>query len=242
MSYLAVFLIVGALIFVHELGHFAAGRLAGIPISRVSLGVGRALWLFRHGGTEYRVSIIPLGGYVLPELHDRGKSFLATPVRARMWFTLGGPLANVVLAAFLFSIESVATDGWSFENAVIEPLFGVAYALTLILGALPSAFSGDAEVAGLLGVVAQGGALIDGNAILALRFAIVMSLNLAILNMLPMPPLDGGKCILYGLESLHAGASRLHVPLNLAGLAVLLGFIGYTTVADLLKILQAFVA
>jgi len=242
VSYLAVFLIVGALIFVHELGHFLAARWVGIPISRFSLGMGPALWSRRIGGTEYRISWIPLAGYVLPDVTGGGRSFLEAPLRARTIFALGGSAANVAFALVLFSIESLATDGFSLHSAVVQPFQGVLYAILMLLSALPVAFSSQSEVAGLLGVVAQGGAFIDGNVILALRFAIVMSLNLAVLNLLPIPPLDGGKCVLYALEWLHQGARRLQVPLNAAGLLLLLGFIGYTTVADVLRILQSWVA
>jgi regulator of sigma E protease len=164
------------------------------------------------------------------------------PIRARMIFALGGPVANVLFALVLFSIESLATDGISLHSAFVQPLQGVVYAIVMLLNALPIALSGEGEVAGFLGVVAQGGAFIDGNVILALRFTVVMSLNLAILNMLPIPPLDGGKCVLYVLEWLYHGANRLQVPLNAVGLLLLLGFIGYTTVADLLRILQDLIA
>jgi regulator of sigma E protease len=242
VSYLAVFLIVGALIFVHELGHFLAARWVGIPISRLSLGMGPALWSRRIDGTEYRISWIPLGGYVLPDITEGGRSFLEAPLRARTIFALGGSAANVLFAVVLFSIESIVTDGLSLRSAIAQPLQGVLYAILMLLSALPVAFSAQSEVAGFLGVVAQGGAFIDGNAILALRFAVVMSLNLAILNLLPIPPLDGGKCVLYALEWIYQGARRLQVPLNAAGLLLLLGFIGYTTVADLLRILQSWVA
>jgi regulator of sigma E protease len=242
VSYLAVFLIVGVLIFVHELGHFLAARWMGIPITRLSLGMGPALWSRRIDATEYRISWIPLGGYVLPDIQQGGRAFLEAPLRARTVFALGGSAANVLFAIVLFSIESIVTDGLSLHSAVVQPLQGVVYAIFMLLRALPIALSGQGEVAGLLGVVAQGGAFIDGDVVLALRFAVVMSLNLAILNMLPIPPLDGGKCVLYALEWLYHGASRLQVPLNAAGLLLLLGFIGYTTVADLLRILQSFVA
>ena len=204
--------------------------------------MGPALWSRRIDGTEYRISWIPLGGYVLPEIHSGGRSFLELPIRARVAFALGGPIANVLLAWVLFSIESVAMQGFSLQAAVVQPLQGMLYAIAMLLNALPIALSGEGEVAGFLGVVAQGGAFIDGNVILALRFSVVMSLNLAILNMLPIPPLDGGKCVLYALEWLYQGARRLQVPLNAAGLLLLLVFIGYTTVADLLRILQSFVA
>ncbi|HET9063639.1 MAG TPA: site-2 protease family protein, partial [Candidatus Binatia bacterium] len=157
MSYLAVFLIVGVLIFVHELGHFLAARWVGIPIARLSLGMGPALWSRHIDGTEYRISWIPLGGYVLPDIRQGGRSFLEAPLRARTMFALGGPAANVLFAVVLFSIESAVTDGLSLHSVVVQPLQGVVYAILMLLSALPIALSGQGEVAGLLGVVAQGG-------------------------------------------------------------------------------------
>jgi regulator of sigma E protease len=242
VSYFAVFAIVSLLILVHELGHFAVARLVGIPVSRFSLGMGRALWSVQRGETEYRISIIPLGGYVLPVVSDGGHRFLSMPTRARVAFALGGSAANVLFAIFLYAIEAVTTQGLSLHSLFVEPFVGVAYAVALLINALPIAFAEPNEVSGFLGVIAQGGAFVDGNAILALRFAVVMSLNLAILNLLPVPPLDGGKVLLYGLEWLHEGTKRIQVPLNVAGLVLLLGFVGYTTVADLLRLLQAVIA
>jgi membrane-associated protease RseP (regulator of RpoE activity) len=173
---------------------------------------------------------------------DGGQRFLSTSTRARVAFALGGSFANVLFAYVLFSIEAVATQGFSLHALLVEPFVGVAYAIAMLLNTVPLAFSQPNEVAGFLGVIAQGGDFVNGSAILALRFAIVMSLNLAILNLLPIPPLDGGKVLLYALEWLHAGTRRLQVPLNVAGLVLLLGFVGYTTVADLLRILQAVIA
>ncbi len=73
----AVFLIVlffGGSIFVHELGHFLAARWRGARVERFSIGFGPALWLRRgQDGVEYRLSCVPLGGYVLlPQLADMG--------------------------------------------------------------------------------------------------------------------------------------------------------------------------
>ena len=62
--YVAPLLVFGLVVFVHELGHFLAAKLTGVYAPVFSLGWGRRLFGIRHGETDYRVSLIPLGGYV----------------------------------------------------------------------------------------------------------------------------------------------------------------------------------
>jgi regulator of sigma E protease len=64
MTILATIIVLGVLIFVHELGHFWAAKAVGIEVQRFSIGLGPKVLGFRRGETEYVVSAIPLGGYV----------------------------------------------------------------------------------------------------------------------------------------------------------------------------------
>ena len=64
LSWLAPLLVLGIVIFVHELGHFLAAKWAGVYAPRFSLGWGSPLWSFRRGETEYALSWLPIGGYV----------------------------------------------------------------------------------------------------------------------------------------------------------------------------------
>ena len=61
---LAFIFVLGVLIFIHELGHFLVARFFGIGVHVFSLGFGKRLIGFRRGNTDYRISLIPLGGYV----------------------------------------------------------------------------------------------------------------------------------------------------------------------------------
>ena len=64
MTILATIVLLGVLIFVHELGHFWAAKAVGVAVERFSIGLGPRIWGFERGGTEYVLSAIPLGGYV----------------------------------------------------------------------------------------------------------------------------------------------------------------------------------
>ncbi len=110
---LAVILVLGILIFFHELGHFVVARWVGVRVLRFSLGFGPRLWGIERNGTDYCVSLIPLGGYVkllgenpadpLPP-EDIPYSFSHRPLKDRTLIVLAGPLANFILAWLLFSL------------------------------------------------------------------------------------------------------------------------------------------
>lgn len=114
MTTLISFIIVlGILIFIHELGHFAVAKASGVGVERFSLGFGPKLVGVKMGETEYRISALPLGGYVKmvgeapgedvsPEL--RAKSFTHKPVWKRALIVAAGPAMNLVLAIALLPV------------------------------------------------------------------------------------------------------------------------------------------
>ncbi len=111
---LALLVVIGVIIFVHELGHFLAARLFGIRVRVFSIGFGARLWGFRRGDTEYRLAIVPLGGYVafsgIDPSNPTGDAgdFITRPRWQRMVVLLAGPAANVVLSIVLIAVALVA--------------------------------------------------------------------------------------------------------------------------------------
>ncbi len=104
--------VLGILIFVHELGHFLVAKWMGVCVQKFSLGFGPRIWGFTRGDTEYRLSLIPLGGYVkmLGEDPDDevteeqlSRSFSSQPVGRRMGIVFAGPLSNFLLAVVIFA-------------------------------------------------------------------------------------------------------------------------------------------
>ncbi|MEA2722284.1 MAG: regulator of sigma protease, partial [Gemmatimonadales bacterium] len=147
LTVLALIVVLGVLIFVHEAGHFIAAKWAGIYVHRFSLGLGPPIpWLtFRRGETEYTVSWLPLGGYVkmASKEEDIGSSaleggapsvpvppdrmFEAKPVWVRMLVILAGVTMNAIFAWAVFTflaykngreIDPVTTVGKVVEELV----------------------------------------------------------------------------------------------------------------------------
>jgi regulator of sigma E protease len=113
---IAFALLLGVLIFVHELGHFLMAKRAGVGVLKFSLGFGPKLLGRRVGETEYLLSAIPLGGYVKmlgesdgedlsPEEEQR--SFLKQPVLVRIAIVAAGPFFNLLLALLIFLVVNM---------------------------------------------------------------------------------------------------------------------------------------
>ena len=121
MTFLSFLLVIGPLIFVHELGHYFAGRLFGVKADAFSIGFGRELigWNDKRG-TRWKIGWMPLGGYVkfagdmnpastptddwlaLPA-EERNRTFQAKPLWQRFIIVLAGPLTNFVVAILIFA-------------------------------------------------------------------------------------------------------------------------------------------
>ncbi len=231
MSYLMIICLIGFLILIHELGHFLAARWVKIPIARFSIGFGPKLWGFRKGETEYWLSLLPLGGYVMPEIKDENE-FFQIPVMKRIVFSLGGPLANILLVLVLFGILNITVSGFSLTAVFIKPFSQTLSVLNQFMHAIPLLFSQPENLSGIIGIVAQGGQFVGSSMTKVLYFSIMLSMNLAIFNLLPIPALDGGKIILYLLEKVHPKLLRLHIPLAIAGWVLLVGLMIYATALD----------
>ena len=111
-SIIAVALVLGGLIFFHELGHFLAARAFGMGVVTFSLGFGPKLLGFTRGKTRYLLSAIPLGGYVqlvaqdpddpIPDGFPPETQFRLRPAWQRMIVVAAGPIFNFLLAWLLF--------------------------------------------------------------------------------------------------------------------------------------------
>ena len=138
---------------------------------------------------------------MLPAVEDPN-DFFQIPIRKRVVFLLGGPLANIVVTVALFIVLNVMKYGLTFTGVFVLPILQTLIMLYDFVSVIPSLFERHEELSGVVGVVSQGGEYIGWNARRFVLFSILISLNLAVFNLLPLPPLDGGRLVLCFLEKL----------------------------------------
>ena len=103
--------VLGVMILIHEWGHYAAAKFFQVRVEVFSIGFGKRLLGFRRGETDYRVSAIPLGGYVkmagenpMDERTGDPGEFLSHPRWQRFIIAIAGPFMNIVLAVGLLTV------------------------------------------------------------------------------------------------------------------------------------------
>jgi len=106
----SMLVVLGIMVLVHEFGHFAVAKLFGVRVEVFSIGFGPRLFGFRRGDTDYRVSLLPLGGYVKMSGETPGDTrtgdpgeFASHPRWQRILIGLAGPVSNFMLAFVLMS-------------------------------------------------------------------------------------------------------------------------------------------
>jgi len=141
----SVFFVLAVMILVHEWGHFAAAKLFGVRVEVFSIGFGKRLVGFRRGETDYRISLLPFGGYVkmsgenpLDQCAGGPEEFMSHPRWQRVVIALAGPFMNIALAIGLLTcvymvhyehslyLDQAAAVGWvapgsAAEKAGIQP-------------------------------------------------------------------------------------------------------------------------
>ncbi len=125
-------LILGVLVFVHELGHFLVAKWLGVRVLSFSIGMGPRVFGFTRGETDYRISLLPLGGYVKmagetsegDERTGDPAEFLEKPWWARALISVAGPAANLVFALFVYIglyLVGITTTDYSAHVGTVKP-------------------------------------------------------------------------------------------------------------------------
>ncbi len=262
---LITFVILSVLILTHEFGHFLAARLTGVRVLEFSLGMGPALFQKQTENTLYSVRALPIGGYCSlqeetkkqeevelldgmttleseDESLDPNESFINKPAWVRFTVLIAGVLMNFILAFIIIFIASLISgrgflESFSVTAKTFVEMFGLVFLSIKML------FTGEASVndlTGPVGIVKIVGDFYSYGLIFFLLFTAMISINLGIFNLLPIPALDGGQILFLVLEKLKGNAvsERLKGGLILTSYVLLLGLAAYVMFQDVLRFLQ----
>ncbi len=235
-----------ALIAVHEAGHFSMAKLLHINVYEYAIGMGPVLWKKKFGETVYSLRAIPLGGFCNldgseddPQDEEAAaegaarradpRDFTNQPAWAKILVLLAGSLFNVLFAIVLITLVYFCTPElhaplWAcFKQSLL--LVGITFAgiFEWIAGLFGGASNaGDvAGVVGIVGVIAQQASYGIANLLYLIG---MLSINLGIMNLLPIPALDGGRIVFTLLRKITRGrfSEKAEGVCNAVGLVLLL--------------------
>ncbi|GAA9944011.1 putative zinc metalloprotease [Helicobacter pylori] len=129
MMFIVAVLMLAFLIFVHELGHFIIARICGVKVEVFSIGFGKKLCFFKLFGTQFALSLIPLGGYVklkgmdkeesgTNETHQENDSYAQKSPFQKLWILFGGAFFNFLFAILVYFFLALSGE------KVLLPIIG----------------------------------------------------------------------------------------------------------------------
>ncbi|MDP2689559.1 MAG: site-2 protease family protein [Deltaproteobacteria bacterium] len=206
LAFLLVFTIV---VIVHEAGHFMAARLFSVKAYEFSIGFPfspRIATLFRHRETEFTLRLLPLGGFVSfsPDGEDGVPEYFSLGKWKRAGVAAAGSAFNIIFSLFVFTAAfAIGKDMGLLEGAVT----GLNEARSVFAGTfhlLSGLITGSGSFEGLsgpIGIAVMAGKAAGAGPFSLLYFTAMLSLSLGILNLLPLPALDGGHFVMIAVEA-----------------------------------------
>ncbi len=210
-SFVAFVTVFSVVVLVHELGHLVAARRAGVKVYEFSIGFPfspRLCTLFRHKETAFTLRLLPLGGFVRfsNDENDEAKDlFEASPV-SRALIMSGGSLFNLVFAflvfipVFLFGRHLPFLDTLS---ASVKTFWGILSGTVVFLLNLLSGQGGMEGLSGPVGIAIMAGKAASKGFLDLFYFTGVLSMSLGIMNLFPLPALDGGQLLMLLIETVR---------------------------------------
>jgi len=211
VSLLAFITVFTVIVLVHEFGHFVTARKAGIKVYEYSIGFPfspRLITLFRHKETAFTVRLLPLGGFVSFSQdggEDDTELFEASHTK-RALILSAGSLLNIIFAFIIFTPVFIIGKHLDPVNALLLSAKTVWEILSGTLVFIMSIFTGHSTmegVSGPVGIAVMAGKAASKGAINLCYFTGVLSMGLGIMNLLPLPALDGGHLVMLFMESIR---------------------------------------
>jgi regulator of sigma E protease len=246
-SFIAFIGVFSVVVLVHELGHLIAARRAGVSVCEFSIGFPfspRIMTLFRHRETVFTLRLLPLGGFVSFSNETDGtvKDFLGASPCRRGLILSAGSLFNIAFAFLVFVPVFAAGKNLGLVDAVLQAGQTVWYLLTGTAGLLYGLLAGRGGMDGLagpVGIAVLAGAAAGKGFLSLLHFAGVLSMSLGVMNLLPLPALDGGQLVMLLLESIRGKPLEMktYQAVSLAGFSLFILLTVLTTYKDIVRLI-----
>jgi regulator of sigma E protease len=225
-------------VFIHEGGHFLVAKLCKVKVNEFAIGFGPTIWKSKNTQTKYALRIIPLGGFVSMEGEDEHSdaegSFSKASIPKRIAIIIAGGMVNIIFGLLLFFILASIV-----QKSIYYGFLSTLNFSTSIIESLKMLFTGNVSVNDLTGpigistMVAQTQGVDEFVYLLAL-----ISLSLGVTNLLPFPPLDGGKVVIYIIEAIRREPMKEQTEINIQmiGFAIIIGLTIFVAYNDILRI------
>jgi len=234
---LKIIFLLGFLILIHEGGHFAFAKLFKVKVKEFSIGFGPKIWSKQGKETKYTIRLIPLGGYVNmlgeEERSEEEGSFNKASIPKRMMILVAGGLVNIIFGLLLYFVLVAGISN-----------IGIAFTATkefiiALFDSIVQLFTGNVGVEELMGPVGISSTVAATTGFIDFAYMLALiSVSLGITNLLPFPPLDGGKVVILLIEAIRRKPLKenIEMGIQMAGFFLLIGLSIYVSYNDVLRI------
>ena len=237
LSAIKIIFLLGFLVFIHESGHFFVAKWCKIKVNEFALGFGPTIWSKQGKVTKYALRAIPLGGFVSMEGEEEPSeaegAFNKAPIWKRILIVAAGGTVNIIFALIVF---------WCLSTAFVGPknaFYNVGYYIKTMVYSIKDLFTGHIGIDQMAGPVGISNAVAKTSSFADFIYLLsVISLSLGVTNLLPFPPLDGGKIVLLIIEKIIRRPlnQKFEVILQSIGMILLLTLSAFVTYNDILKL------
>jgi regulator of sigma E protease len=211
ISLFAFIIVFTLIVVVHEFGHFIAARKAGIKVYEFSIGFPfspRVITLFRHKETEFTLRLLPLGGFVSfsKDGGEDNTALFEASYSKRAIILSAGSLFNILFAFLVFISVFMMSKHLNLIDAIGLSANTLWEILSGTMMFILNIFTGQGTMEGLsgpVGIAAIAGKAASKGILNLLYFTGVLSMSLGIMNLLPLPALDGGHLVMLLIESVR---------------------------------------
>lgn len=234
-----IIFLLGFLVLIHEGGHFLIAKFCRVKVNEFSIGFGPVIWKSKKTITQYSLRLIPLGGFVSmegeEERSDAEGSFSKASIIKRIAIILAGGLVNIIFGIIVYFILIVVkTDMQNAIHYTMEFLGSVFDSLKLL-------FTGKVTMEQLTGPVGISNIIVNTSGIQNYIYMLALiSVSLGVTNLLPFPPLDGGKVVLLIIEGIRKKPlkEKVEIEIQMLGFLLLIILSVFVTYNDVTRLIQ----